>query len=204
VFLKNVLFSNGYPIGFLDNCVKTFLDKRFCNPDAVSTVDKCPFVLVLPFLGKSSFNLRRKIFSAFSNTFPQISLKIIFTSKTKIPNLFNFKDRVPFALRSGVVYRFSCGNCNVAYVGKTTRHLHTRVCEHLGISAKTGNSVKVCGQSAVHDHVRMCQYNASIDDFEILASCDNEFKLLVVESIFIKRLKPVLNNQLTSVPLQLL
>ena len=52
-----------------------------------------------------------------------------------------FKDRIPLNLRSHVVYQFECQCCNALYLGKTCRHLHTRVSEHRGISALTGNPV---------------------------------------------------------------
>jgi hypothetical protein len=203
-FLQKILSWNGYASSFIDSCVKTFLDNRFCTKDVVSTVEKCPVVVVLPFLGSSSYNLRRKISSAISNTFPQINLKLVFTSKNKISNLFRFKDQIPFALRSGVVYRFSCGNCHVAYVGKTSRHLHTRACEHLGISDRTGRAISRKNlDSAVFEHVSLCNYVASINDFEILASCKSDFELLICESLFIKNTKPKLNIHTASFPLEL-
>ena len=41
-------------------------------------------------------------------------------------------------LRSNVVYKFLCGNCNVTYYGKTIRHLKVKASEHMGVSALTG------------------------------------------------------------------
>ena len=34
----------------------------------------------------------------------------------------NIKDSVPGSLRSNVVYKFTCAECNFAYVGETRRH----------------------------------------------------------------------------------
>ena len=45
--------------------------------------------------------------------------------------MFSAKDPVPFALKSHVVYKFVCGSCNASYIGETTRHLATRIKEHL-------------------------------------------------------------------------
>ena len=45
--------------------------------------------------------------------------------------MFSVKDPVPFDLRSRVVYKFLCAGCNASYIGETSRHLSTRVREHL-------------------------------------------------------------------------
>ena len=47
------------------------------------------------------------------------------------------KDRVPFDLRSYVVYKFVCGNCKADYIGRTKRHLSTRIKEHLETDKKS-------------------------------------------------------------------
>ena len=38
---------------------------------------------------------------------------------------------MPRSLRSCVVYKFTCAGCNFVYIGETSRHLSTRVREHL-------------------------------------------------------------------------
>ena len=53
-------------------------------------------------------------------------------------SFFRFKDRIPLGLRSRVVYKFKCQCCDALYFGETIRHLHTRISEHMGISACTG------------------------------------------------------------------
>ena len=56
-----------------------------------------------------------------------IDIRIVFTSY-KLKNMFGVKDSVPNALRSRVVYKFTCAFC---HVGETTQHFATRVHEHL-------------------------------------------------------------------------
>ena len=48
----------------------------------------------------------------------------------KIGSFFNFKDIIPFRARSYIVYKFSCGDCDITYIGKTARHLLVRLSEH--------------------------------------------------------------------------
>ena len=57
-------------------------------------------------------------------------------------NFFKFKDRPSKKLRSGFVYKFSCGNCNVTYYGKTMRHLNVRALEHMCVFGKITNSLQ--------------------------------------------------------------
>ena len=45
--------------------------------------------------------------------------------------MFSVKDPVPVELRSNVAYKFTCESCNSCYVGETSRHLSTRIREHL-------------------------------------------------------------------------
>ena len=63
---------------------------------------------------------------------------MIFKPICRLSNFFHFKVRIPLELRSHVVYQFTCQCCNALYLGKTCRHLHTRISEHCGISALTG------------------------------------------------------------------
>ena len=57
-------------------------------------------------------------------------IKIVFSS-FKIKNFFSFKDPIPDALKSLVVYQFTCEGCNSRYIGETSRHFATRVKQHL-------------------------------------------------------------------------
>ena len=56
----------------------------------------------------------------------------------RLNTLFRFKDSLNKKIRSFLVYRYTCSNCNVTYYGKTYRHFFTRAAEHMGISNLTG------------------------------------------------------------------
>ena len=49
----------------------------------------------------------------------------------KIGTLFSSKDRLPSALRSFIVYRFTVAEGQSYYIGEKRRHLTTRTKEHL-------------------------------------------------------------------------
>ena len=59
-----------------------------------------------------------------------LQIKLPFTS-FKIKTLSTAKDCVPRSLRSSIVYKFTFTECDSVYVGETSRHLSTRVREHL-------------------------------------------------------------------------
>ena len=114
---------------------------------------------------------------------PYCKLKIIFGSNCTLNTLFRFKDPLEKKIRSGIIYRYTCSNCKV-----------TRAAEPMRISNLTGQRLKNVKQSAISDH--LLQFNCAInfDDFSVLATDCNKFKLLLRESLLLKRDKPILNR----------
>ena len=130
--------------------------------------------------------------------------RFVFRSSTRISSFFPFKDKVPKLMRSGVVYLFKCRCCSASYVGQTTHHLHTRISEHLGISPITGKPSSNPVMSSIFSHLNSTGHSANFDDFEILFSCSDTCELMIHESLLISKLKPSLNVQGSSIPLNLL
>ena len=58
-------------------------------------------------------------------------------------------------------------------------------------------------ESAISDHCLQCDCIISFDNFDALASDTNNFRLLIKESLLIKRDKPILNRTMKSFPLKL-
>ena len=168
--LKGILYKNSYPRDFVDKCIKEFLDRVLTRKVVVSTVPKKDLMIVLPYLGKLSLQIRSRINRVIRNKLPHCNLRIGFQTKCKLINFFTFKDKIPVFLRSGIVYKFKCGSCNATYYGKTKRHFKIRICEHLGVSALTGKRVKGDNDSAIKEHHLFCNYSSGFDDFCILAS----------------------------------
>ena len=75
------------------------------------------------------------------------------------------------------------------------------MCEDLGVSALTGKRVKGDNDSAIKEHHLFCNHPSGFDDFSILASNNNDFKVTLMESLLINRgYCPVNRN---SLPLEL-
>ena len=87
----------------------------------------------LPFLGSTSFQIRKKLQILFSDKLTSCNLKIVFMSPVRVKSFFIFEDKLPKMLLSGLVYQYKCGGCNATNYGKTKHDFKVRICEHLGI-----------------------------------------------------------------------
>ena len=152
---------------------------------------------------KISLQIRTQINRLCNAAFPHLGIRFVFRSSRRISSFFPFKDKVPKYLRSSVVYLFKCRCCSASYVGQTTRHLHTRISEHLGISPITGKHSTNPAMSSILSHINASGHPASFDDFQILSSSSDSYELMIHESLLINKYKPNLNVQGNSIPLNL-
>ena len=115
-------------MNFIDSCVKSFLNKLYTPKVVVLNVPKRNVFLKLPFLGSTSFQIRKKLQKSFSDKLTG-DVKIVFTSPVRVKSFFTFKDKLPKMLLSGLAYQYKCGGYNATYYGKTKRHFKVRICE---------------------------------------------------------------------------
>ena len=158
----------------------------------------------MPYVGHHSEKLREELTSLLSQYLPSIHFNPILINNFKIGSFFNYKDKIPKALRSSVIYKFSCERCSSEYAGSTTRSLLIRASEHAGRSYRTINRLATPSQSTVRDHAESCGSPITLNQFSIVSSCKNETDLRILESIFIHKLKPPINNTLSAFPLSLI
>jgi hypothetical protein len=122
-FLMNHFSGNSYPKKLVNNAIYKYLNNKFLPKLTIPNVPKKVQYLSMPFLEfkQNSFNSElKKIVTKF---YPFIDLKIAPTNPLSISTLFKFKDSMPFDMRSGVVYSFTCPGC-------TDRTLRVRDAEH--------------------------------------------------------------------------
>ena len=110
----------------------------------------------------------------------------------KTGSYFQRKCSTPFPLLPNVVYKFSCSrDANISYIGMTTRHLGTRIQEHLH-----HKTIK----SAIREHFEICQNcklnNTNLNGFKVLGTCNSEYATKIQEALLIKKHNPQLNRQL--------
>ena len=99
-FMKQAFLKYGYPLPFIDNCFKTFVDKFFIKHPHITTIEKKTLFLSLAYLGEISLKTRTKIRKFLKGILNCCKLQIIFKSQKNFWDVFRFKDRLSFDLMS--------------------------------------------------------------------------------------------------------
>ena len=201
--LKSILKRNCYPEGFVDKVIFRFLGQKFTPKPLIHTVARMKVRIVLPYLGKTSLTIKNKLRTLF-RMIPSCQLEVIHQTTYRMGNMFRFKDCLPKSLITDFVYHFKCRSCAASYVGRCYRHQCVRFCEHAGISPRTGVPLRptLVNASAVKHHALTNQHRVNPNqDFRILSRGGTREILDLKESIMITRLRPNLNDNVTSVPL---
>jgi len=206
-FLRNFFCGNGFPRSIVDNQIRKFLDRQSESCASVSrsipTTRDTNLFITLPYFGSQSEKLRTELSSLLEKYFCAINFRILLVNKFKIGSLFNYKDRLPTPLRSSVVYEFCCARCASTYVGSTSRTLGTRIAEHAGRSYRTGSLLGSPPHSNVRLHAESCDVNISDTCFKILGSASDVISLRILESLYIFKHKPPLNDTSSAFPLSI-
>lgn len=95
-----------------------------------------------------------------------------------------------------MVYKYSCSGWQTCYIGKTSHRLLIRSREHLGIGKK-GQPIK----TSLVNMLSKTGYCATLEDLIILEKADNDFDLLIFQSLLILRDRPSLSAQNSSISL---
>ena len=201
-YLKEYFVNNSYPRQLLDRTLKSLLHKKFKGTDLVASAPKDIRYIKLPFYGHISYSIRNEINDILKKSYPQINFKFVFSNNRTIGSLFRLKDVIPDCMQSGVCYLYKCAGCNASYVGLTNRNLHSRIAEHLGVSLRNPNiKLTTPPQSHIRDHALSHSHPIETDNFHIIGRSSYQLDLKIIESLYIKKLNPTLNNNLSSIPL---
>ena len=146
--------------------------------------------------GSHGDKMKKEISDVFGKIYPQVDLCIALVNPFTIGSLFHYKDRLPMIMKSSIVYKYCCAHCaSGTYVGSTTRAAYMRISEHRGRSYRTNLLLANPAKSAIREHALKCQKTISDGEFSILAQeSSSELNLRMLESLFIIREKPRLND----------
>ena len=202
--LRKFFCQNGFGIKVIDQCISKKMDSVFQPPPIVHTVSKQIIYCKIPYMS-NLYNTQFKsdVLKLVSDFFPQVNLRLIFFNDCTISSFFPYKDVIPAAVKSNIVYKYECRICYSTYYGESHRHFRTRVAEHRGISSRTGNPLASSNKSNVFSHYLETGHEILPDDFQIIQTT-NAYDLKTAESISIHRFKPSLNEMVSSVPLNIL
>ena len=120
------ILKNCYPSKLIDTCIKTFLDKIFCNEPKRCTVPKTEYFIVLPYLGTLSGKIQKQIRNLFQQSILWGNISLTFKTHSRLSHLFQFKDPIPKDLVPNIIYSYSCPSCNARYIGEMNRHSKVR------------------------------------------------------------------------------
>ena len=109
--LKRIVSLNGYPMETVKYHMNDVIEKNKPK-DLVQTVRKKEVLIVLPFLGHHSKHLTKQLRSCINKCYDIFNLKIVLQNTRRIKSFFPYKDKLASSLRSKVVYRANCWDCN--------------------------------------------------------------------------------------------
>ena len=78
VKLKEIFKRKFYPEKFMDKCIKTFLNKLHVPKVVKLTAAKEELIIVLPYLGQQSFEIRNRMQGCLKKNAPVFNLKVVF------------------------------------------------------------------------------------------------------------------------------
>ena len=171
-FLKQYLSCNNFSLTFIESCFRIKLDSIFYPAPTVLTVRKTPLHVKIHF---NSYDLikciMKQLLSIISEVYSHLQLKLIFSSCYTIASFFLHKSQVPTLLLGNVVYSCRCSQCNATYIGKTSRHLYSRYCEHLGVSPRTFKPVSNPLKSSIRDNSEAENHSIYLSNVKVLHTC---------------------------------
>ena len=135
--------------------------------------------------------------------YPHIKPLFYFTNN-KIGSFFRRVPRAEMFLRSSVVYKYKCDCCEQFYVGSTKLQLYVRKAQHFGVSHLTNRPLSSPMNSAIRDHSDKHNHSLKNNNFYILGSVNDEISLRMLETMYIVKMRPTLNNSVGAMPLHII
>ena len=181
---KQILEQNQYPPTFYDPLIRQTLQdilgekeqpQEKQTPETTNITKK--FIKV-QYRGKSTEDYARALHKINAPCTIVMTLRKL---KTTLPSL---KPPIEKILKSGIVYEIQCPRCTASYVGQTSRHLQTRLKEHILRRGPMKTHLKDCEISITEEHVRILH-----------TTTRGENHLLTLEALHIREKKPTINTK---------
>jgi len=202
-FLRNYFKNNYYPTKIFNVIVRKFLNNLYNPKPRTTTVQKESAYLELPYIGYHTANMKTELESIISKYYPQINCKFYFRSYRKISSYFVRKDQPSLMMKSSVVYNYKCDCCQQSYIGSTALQMFIRASRHWGRSFRTNQLLCKPENSSIRDHSLNSDHPFKLNNFKILDSASSFNDLHILESLYIHRLKPEINNYQSSIALNI-
>jgi len=123
-----MFIENGYHPAFIRK-IRQDVEKKMTSPKVLTAKPNELFIPVQ--YSKTAFKEGKNMIRAVNRLLPASHTVKISYKTRKTADFFMNKDRVPNQLRSNIIYKYKCEECNSSYIGETTRHFITRIREHI-------------------------------------------------------------------------
>ena len=140
--------------------------------------------------------MKNEIGQIVTNMYPHLNLNLIFKNSFNINSFFKHKESLSPTLRSSIIYKYDCEDCESSYIGSTKRQFSVRMAEHRGRSVRTGKPISSAQNSSIFNHAVNNNHPAKDDNFKIINNSHNHFDLRMIEAMEIKRPKTTLYENL--------
>ena len=149
------------------------------------------------YFGQKSVILKTKLSQHLGEFFPQHNAHLVLVNPFTISSFFKFKDALPKALCSSVIYKFRCAENGTAseYFGLTTRRLADRVAEHRGVSPRTRKLSSKPPLASFRNYSVNSSCDIDLNSVQVVSSDKSVFSLKILESIYIHKNRPNFKNE---------
>ena len=201
--IREKLVKNGFPIGMIEHEVKKILDKWNANRigqkrQEEANMEKEKYIIVkIPYEGRSTVMFSRKTKDILEHAWVGSKIKMVLLPINRLRSLVTNADNVKNGLKSDVIYNYTCQDCQETYIGETVRHADIRFAEHKSIAWKTGKNLKLSIITAIKSHELRTKHTVKLENFDIISrnGTGRWIGRKILESYWIKKKKPVMNNQ---------
>ena len=128
---KQIFSLNGYPTSLIDNSIRTFLDKIFSSKPLVHSCSKKILFFCISYTGQHGLQIRTQLHKLLSKAYPHIFIRFVFRPTCRLSDFFPFKDRILFAMKLHVVYKYKCQCCGALYMLVKHADIYTRESQNI-------------------------------------------------------------------------
>ena len=184
----------------MDKYIKDFVEKKIvATTDETTNNKRDEIIIKLPYIGEITKRLVKQLNKTVQDTGINTTVREVFKGEQKINNYFKLKDKTPRHLQSNIVYSVKCLNCEAEYIGKTTQHIDARIYQHKIVKDGQHGLIK----SHITEHAQRLRHKIDWQNYSVLARASNDYYLKIKETLLIKERMPIMNNNETSVILNL-
>lgn len=180
--VKTLLHDNGYPKEFVNEIVKTRVNKFYNGNKSVQATKKIRYIAApyVPGLAERINKTLREYDMALGCKAENNVGNAVF-SKTKYP--------IPKKMKSKVIYRIDCLDCPAKYPGQTKQKIVNRTAKHRS-DIKTGKLTETTGLTI---HAVKEKHSFDFDNIKILDHIPNYHQRCIAEKMHICNTKNTVN-----------